>query len=511
MGARPPSVGGAALPPVAGILAGSGAGVDARATRVIDEGLAFFVGRLAAARQAEVWATQAALPVGAPAAARLVALVRSCPVLHKLAQVVARHPALDPGVRRELRSLEMAAPGFAPGEIDALVRRHLEVSGDRRGIILRPELAIEGSVALVVPCRGRFLPDGERSDAVLKILKPGVADRLEEELDILVALGDHLDERCEALGFPTIDYRDAFVTVRDLLRSEVRLDLEQEHLVAARAMFAMIPRVRIPAVLPLSTRAMTVMERVDGVRVTDVAAETEARNGFLPRRALADLVVRAVLATPVFDPSPSAMFHADPHAGNLFATPDGRLAMLDWSLAGHLGKRERIAITGIFLAAFRQDTAGVARSILDLADRAPLRSDLDAPIDAALRDVRRGRLPGPGWLVDLLDGAVERGTVFPASLMLFRKSLLTLNGVVADVDPRCSVDAVFIGAAMRALAGEWPRRLTASPFSRDFATHASNLDLASVWACAPAALMGCWSEVAGDWWRAITCTSRRCS
>ena len=86
------------------------------------------------------------------------------------------------------------------------------------------------------------------------------------------------------------------------------------------------------------------MERVDGHKVTEPGA-----HGPADRRRLAELIVEALIAGPIWSPAPQATFHADPHAGNLFVTPDRRLAILDWSLTGSLGEDERVAMTQLVL------------------------------------------------------------------------------------------------------------------------------------------------------------------
>src|SRR5262249_30751242 len=66
---------------------------------------------------------------------------------------------------------------------------------------------------------------------------------------------------------------------------------------------------------------------------------------------------------------------------------------------------------------------------------------------------------------------------FPSNLVLFRKSLFTLEGVVKDIDPDCSIRRVFLREALLRLALEWPRRYISLPWSKAFATHLSNADL----------------------------------
>src|SRR5262249_19253755 len=153
-----------------------------------------------------------------------------------------------------------------------------------------------------------------------------------------------LDERCAAFGIPPLDYREAFDQVREKLGTEVNLEAEQRHLRLARATYAQEPEVLIPQLFPFCTGRVTAMERVEGHKVTEPGAHAPA-----DRRRLAELIVEALIAGPIWSPAPVATFHADPHAGNLFVTPDRRLAILDWSLTGSLGEAERVAMTQLAL------------------------------------------------------------------------------------------------------------------------------------------------------------------
>ena len=80
----------------------------------------------------------------------------------------------------------------------------------------------------------------------------------------------------------------------------------------------------------------------------------------------------------------------------------------------------------------------------------------------------------------LLDEAVQAARLrVGADLLLFRKSLHTLEGVVADIGAGESrVDAVLLPAFLHHFAVEWPQRWLAWPDSRAFATRLSNGDLA---------------------------------
>src|SRR6266550_8808269 len=107
---------------------------------------------------------------------------------------------------------------------------------------------------------------------------------------------------------------------------------------AAARLYAGEARIQVPQLLPWCTAQMTAMERVRGTHVADARLPP----GLCER--LAESMVTGLLARPFWSRGEEVLIHADPHAGNLVATHDGRLAVLDWSLAARLSKAHREAL-----------------------------------------------------------------------------------------------------------------------------------------------------------------------
>jgi ubiquinone biosynthesis protein len=468
----------------------------ARFRRPVAAALAAFLEGLPQAHQAAVLAEQAALAPNAAVSERLAALARNCPALHKLGQVLARDRRLSPQLRRHLQELESLPPSVPLATMERTLTQELGPL-DRLGVTLLPPALAEASVAVVLPFRDdRARPGRGPRAGVFKILKPGIEERLAQELELIERVGAHLDQRCDDLRIPHLDYRESFEQVTDRLRHEIRLDREQSNLAQARAAYADEPRVQIPALFDCCTARVTAMDRVTGGKVTE-----HRPDGAGERRRLAGLVVEALLARPFFARAAEALFHGDPHAGNLFLTTDGRLAILDWSLVGVLGERERAALPQILLAAFTLDAPRILDTLTGLADRRrPDLPALERVVDARLKRVRRGEFPGFGWLTGLLDEAVQAGRLrVGGDLLLFRKTLHTLEGVVADIGEGDSrIDEVLVREFLGQLALEWPRRWLARPDSRAFATRLSNTDLAQLVLGLPWAVTRFWLDTGFD-------------
>jgi ubiquinone biosynthesis protein len=426
----------------------------------------------------------------------LATLARDCPVLHKLGQVLARDQRLAPQLRAHLRELESLEPVVSETTIRQIVGQELGPL-DRLGIRLVPPAIAQASVAVVIPFEpGEENGTGGKSGGVLKVLKPGIEERLQLELDLLGRVGSHLDERCEELKIPRLDYEESFEQIREKLANEIRLDHEQQHLVQAAEFYADEPRVQIPALLEFCTPRVTAMQRISGRKVTD-----HHLDGRCGRRQLADLVVRAMIARPMFSLAAQPLFHGDPHAGNMFLTDENRLAILDWSLVGSISHRERVAIAKIIQYAVMFEPTGIAGVLENLGQRKPIdRPNLIAVVERAIRRVRQGNLPGLSWLVELLDDAVFTARLrVGADLMVLRKSLHTLEGVVAEIaGAPFRIDDVLLADFMGHFAAEWLRRFVTPMGSREFATRLSNLDLAQTWLASPLALARFWMAQSFD-------------
>jgi ubiquinone biosynthesis protein len=367
---------------------------------------------------------------------------------------------------------------------------------EQLGIKLEPAIA-EASVAVVLPFSsigsggGGSSESGQTGGGVLKLLKPGIERQLEHELCLLGQVGEYLDNRCDDLQIPHLDYQESFELARDKLLEEVQLEHEQRHLVLAQDFFADEPRVHVPRLWEHCTPRVTAMERLSGGKVTEHLPDSQRAC-----RRLAGLIAKALIAKPILTRRDLALFHGDPHAGNLFLTNEGRLGILDWSLVGNLGVWPREAIVQIILAAITLDAQRVAAVLGQLDEKGRAEGQaLRSIAEAWTKRIRRGQFPGLGWLVGLLDESVQRARLRgSADLMLFRKSLLTLEGVVADVGPSSGqLERTLLFEFVRQFAAEYPLRPWQPPNSRDFSTRISNLDLMRTLLSSPFAATRFWS------------------
>ncbi len=464
---------------------------------LLTEGLAFFLAQLPPNRQIELVNEQLALASSAngDTARRLVALLTQCPTLHKLGQVIARHPRLDPDLRRQLQQLESLPSTTDPTRLatriaEELLRYH--GPGSLNEIEIGQTPLAEGSVAVVTPFQ--FTRQGKRQEGVFKLLKPGIREQLDTELGILVTLAPWLETRSLELGLPPVDYVDLLQTVHRLMMSEVRLDLEQHHLSLAARQHERLQQVTIPRLLPWCTPNMTAMTRIHGQKITDAILSPGQR------QHLANTLISALLGHVFWNRDEYAMVHADLHAGNLFVTDDGQLAVLDWSLTATLTRAHRQALVSIVLGGILLDAARIRQAVAELSSLEADDTRLGHHVEAALdRIVLQGQTPGFDWLLKLFDDlALHASASFWDDFVLLRKSWQSLSGVIHDLAGKnTSPDPQLTRLALQSFLAELPDRTMAAPDSADFSTHVSNLDLLTL-AISPALIsLRWWNRWAG--------------
>lgn len=446
-----------------------------------------FLGGLSSARIDDIAKRVAGELSGQTAEERLTAFLRTCPTLHKFGQMIARRRDLPDALRALLAGLESSRGGRLSDSTRALLDAELRSARDEFNVQIADAACAEASVALVVPISWRVGTQVARRDGVVKVLKPGVRESLGEELRALFEVSAYLDVEAGRGRIPAIGYAQVFEDVRTLLLNEVDLAGEAEHLKAARAEFG-ARGVVVPEVLPFGSERVLAMSRIRGVKVT----EAEDRGGL--RESLARTIVRGLIADVLFTSTDRAIFHGDPHAGNVFATDDGRLALLDWSVTGSLGAEERRAVVEIILGALCFDDVRVRRAVEELGDAAGSAPDLRAISDEAVQRVFRGEFPGLGWMVSLLDRAGASGMRFSPDMMLLRKALFLLDGVLHDLAPRMNADAVLVGAAAAAFVADWGGLAWTTPERRGSRTMLSTADLAELALSGPAAMFNFWTR-----------------
>lgn len=402
----------------------------------VRDSMMFVVARLSPERLAPKLVEQLELPEKTPAEQRLLKLIAKVPGLQKLGQVIARNQHLRPALRNALARLENGIRDVTPEEISAIIQKELAPRLDKYQVQIAPSILSEASVSAVVRFTWLDPDSGQRDRGVFKVLKPHIPEFFAEDMDYLQGLAQYFGDRHHSYGFPAHLIPDTFKKVRRLLQHEVNFVREQKTLLEAQELYRNMAGVRVPRLIrPLCTPRITALSEERGIKVTDAAARLPAAR----RRRVAGQLMEALVAVPLLAAQEDAVFHGDPHAGNLlYDNRTGQLTILDWALRERLSREQRRHLALLFLMVALRDPVGTCNEVLALS-RPHVRGDSARGRGVCLAVGQfLEKLPAKGLAsgVDamrLLERVALKGVRFPASLVMLSKVMFTLDGILGDI------------------------------------------------------------------------------
>lgn len=416
----------------------------------VTEGLTYVLAALPHARLTEKVAAQILLPEDADVGMRLCALIEDMPTLQKLGQILARSPGLDPEFRHSLIQLEDNLQAVAFAHVRPSLLKALQQSSG--AVFTMPtRILAEATVCVVLPCQVKPRPSEAPVEAVIKLRKPKVVRHIKGELKIWDGLADFLDDQRDQWQMGEFRFRGTVDQVRHLLANELDLSAEQRNLKTAAHYYRRDNHVIIPTCLPGATPGMTVMARQDGTKITDVSALSKRQ-----KRLLAGALAKVCILRPIQDLEEVSIFHGDPHAGNIAYRFEGgqpKLIFYDWGMLGRLTRRERLAMAIMAFGLVLNQPTTVFHAA-DLITGGQLSHDKSKAreILECIEQVNAHKGIGIRGVVTRVERVFEaltyRGVVFSADLLMYEKSLVTLKGVLADIEPTFNRDDHIALAAM---------------------------------------------------------------
>jgi len=401
----------------------------------VRDAMTFVVTRLSPARLAPKLIEQLELPPETSAEERLLRLIAKVPGLQKLGQVIARNQHLRPALRHALARLENGIRDVRPEEVVAIIRKELGPRIEKYSVMIAPVILSEASVSAVVRFTWRNPETGKRERGVFKVLKPHIPEYFAEDMDYLQGLAQYFADQHRRYGFPARLLPDTFRKVRRLLRHEVNFVREQKTLLEAWSLYRSMKGVRIPRLIqPLCTSRITALTEERGIKVTNAAARLpEAR-----RRKVAEQLIEALVAVPLLSSEKDAIFHGDPHAGNLlYNNRTGELTIIDWALRERLSREQRRHLALLFLMVSLRDPVGTTNEVLALSQQhikgsSPRGQMVSELVTRFLVELPVARLSGVDAML-LLERLAMKGVRFPAPLIMLSKVMFTLDGILGDI------------------------------------------------------------------------------
>lgn len=352
-------------------------------------------------------------------------------VFVKFGQVLSQRTDILPTpVIDELRRLQEQVTEEPPESISQALSRHLGQDISSAFDSFEPRPVAAGSIAQVHRAR---LHDG-RAVAV-KVQRPGIAALVERDLRIIQRLAKMTDRAWESGRRMRVS--DLAAGFAEAMREEFDFRIEARNAAVMAERVGAVSGATVPRVIAeLSGPSVLVSEWVDGVsvgRARELLATSALDGHSLAQNLLASLLHQILI---------EGIFHADPHPGNVFVSARGTLTFLDLGSVARIDARQQSAVRRVLYAVARRDPRVMTDAVLDLAEAADSTDELR--LYRAIAQFMTHRL-GAGMPADvtlftaLFRLLVDHGLAFPPDLGAVFRSLITLQGSLAALDPTFNI------------------------------------------------------------------------
>lgn len=355
-------------------------------------------------------------------------LERLGPAFVKIGQAASTRSDIIPEAYiDELRKLQDQVAPFPYDDVRRLVESELGGRIEEVFTTFDPQPLASASLGQV---HRATLPDG--TPVAVKVQRPGVRDIVDTDLDILMTQARFVASTSEiADRYDAVSIAGEFANA---VRHELDYLTEAANAERLRELFEGDESVAFPRVhWEYTTSRVLTLELLQGIPMNrpDLLDEAGLDRGELARRGIYAYLEQIFV---------HGHFHADPHPGNLFALPDGRVGFTDFGRVGTIGKVGRDQLADLFVAIV-DDDVGLAVDTLVAAAGSP--GDIDVSelerevsrliakyYNKSLKDVRIGEL-----ISEVLKLVRDHHLMLSSELAILLATLAVLEGLGNQLDP----------------------------------------------------------------------------
>ena len=358
------------------------------------------------------------------------------PTYIKLGQLLSTRPDIIPAAyTKALKRLQDKVAPFEFSEVEKIIASELGVRVSRAFQSIDPVPMAAASIGQV---HRAVMRDGR--EVAVKVQRPGIRERMVQDLDVLCDIGDFLDNHTQA--GKRAKFSAVLAQFRRMLLRELDYNEEAQNLVTLGHNLRGFPRIMVPQpVEDFCTARVLTMEYIHGQKITALSPVVRLE---IDGDELAEELFKAYLQQILLD----GFFHADPHPGNIFLSQDNRIALLDLGMVARLSSVLQEDLLRLVLAISEGRNEDVAEFALKHGekledfDEQKLRRDLADLVgrkhDANLRQQQVGMV-----MLDIRQVAMDACLRLPPELSLIAKTLLNLDEVgwtlAPDFNPAAAI------------------------------------------------------------------------
>jgi ubiquinone biosynthesis protein len=356
------------------------------------------------------------------------------PSFIKLGQVLSCRPDLLPvEYARELSRLTDSVAPFPFEQAKEIIEQDLGGRLDEFFLEFDPRPVAAASIAQVHPA---VLIDG--TEVMVKIQRPNIGHIIDRDISILAGIADLMDAYVPEIAVH--NPRGIVAEFSRTIHRELDFFVEAANAARLRSNFEGSDILFVPRVFPdLTTKHVLVLERIDGIHVNDF--DRIDREGY-DRRDITKKGAEAYFKMIFQD----GFFHGDPHPGNIFVLPDGRIALVDFGIMGRVTEENMKYFAETVIAIVERDLDKLVDQYVNfgfLTDetvnvtklRTELKEDLGEFLEPYYAGMTIKQVDLGAYLERLTQISIRFKLRMPQTLYLVNKTLLTMEGILRQIDP----------------------------------------------------------------------------
>jgi len=354
------------------------------------------------------------------------------PTFIKLGQIASsRHDLVPKEISLELAKLQDHVAPVSFERIREIVEEELEDTIENIFLDFNEKPLATASIGQV---HIAHLPTGE--EVAVKIQRPDIQHIVKTDLAILQNLAQFLEDNTAwGKAYNLSDIIDEFS--RTLL-DEMNYRVEGRNGERIAKQFQKESTIHIPKIYwDYSSDKVLTMEMIRGIKINDMERlNSEGYDQNLIAKRVVDSMFTQVLKY--------GFFHGDPHPGNIYILPNNVVTYLDFGMIGRIDDELKYHFASLIINLQQGNTDGLLKTFSEmglLSDETNLPSfkrDLDdlqtKYYDASLKDISLG-----GIFIELLSVAYHHNIRIPTEITLLTKAILTLEGLISELDSTFSI------------------------------------------------------------------------
>jgi ubiquinone biosynthesis protein len=358
-----------------------------------------------------------------------LALEELGPTFIKFGQILStRHDLVPKEYIEELEKLQDNVPPFEFSEAKKVIEREFEEKIEDIFRTFNPEQIAAASIGQVYRAT---LYQGE--EVAVKVMRPGIETIIETDIAILMGMARFAEKHLkESKFYNPVGFVDEFSRI---IRHEIDYTHEAQNAERFYSNFQGSATVKIPRMYwEYSTKHVLCQEFSEGIRISDLK-KLEAAG--LDKKKLSTDLANAYLKM-IFE---DGFYHADPHPGNIFVSPEGKIIFLDFGMAGHIDPALRESLTNLIISIQFNDIDVLIEALSELGlikDAGSEKPVLKIKLEELLNkyySLSSKFIDPTAFLRDLIEIFAGTKGKIPTNLMLLSKTLVIRDEISRKLDP----------------------------------------------------------------------------